>query len=214
MMSPSRLASWVKRVPKSTVLFELHFISGDDTSELLQSWNVSEVRADTDSWCEGVLGICQDDCNEQRELESRYKLIAHSKEKAVASQAIRVKPSEDSSLDDPLGVGSTAGHSTNAQLVRMNEVMLRMQVGSLKRIFDGYNNLIDVQAKEIASLRRRETEMVEAVQLAAIKQLGLEEDEQRSSVALAKLGTLLEKHAPDFFSKFAQTVTQNGIPEV
>lgn len=214
MMSSSRLASWVRRSPANTDSFQLHFISGDDTSELLQTWAKSEAREKTEAFCDAVLQLCQDDCNEERELESRYRLLAFAGEKPVSSQTIRVKPTEDKSLEDPLGIGSSAGHSTNAQLVRMNEVMLRMFVSSLKGTFDGYKQLLEAQAAEIVSLRSQQMEMQQAVQVAAIKQLDIDGDEQRSQVALQKLGGFLEKYAPEFISAFAGKVAENGVPEV
>jgi hypothetical protein len=216
MMSPGRLAKWVLRAPKNTDNYQLYFLSGDETSELLQTWEKSEVWSQkTDEFCESVLALCQDDCNEERRLESRYRLAAFAGEKVVAQQTIRVKPSDDGVLDDPLGIGATAGHSTNNQLVRMNEVTLRMFVSYLKTSLDGWKAIIDAQSREIVQLREQIHEITTVLQAATLRQLDVDtEDSARSKVALDKLANLIEKHAPQFLGYVAETVSEKGVPSV
>jgi hypothetical protein len=215
MMSPNRLARWVRDVYKKTDQFQLYFLSGDDSSEILQTWDVSEVReteAGTIAWCEQVLALCQDDCDNEREIDSRYRLIAIKGGAEIGGRVSKHKPSGD--RVDPLGINGNAGNNANDQLRRMNEAFLRIHVQSLAGIFEGYKTLLATQAKEITLLREQQREMSEAVQAAAIKSLDLSEDDQRSSVALTKLAGVLEKVAPEFMTSFAAHVANGGIPEV
>lgn len=215
-MSPSRLAAWVREALPKAEQFQLYFLSGDDTRELLQTWETVEVRdSDTEHWCERVLALCQDDCNNERELESRYRLISIVAGQESGGRVTKHKPTNDRILEDPLSIGGSGfGNNANDQLRRMNECLLRMYVSSLKGIFDGYKELLSTQSKEISHLREQHREMSEAVQLAAIKTLGLEESEQRSSIAMTKLASVIEKAAPEFMAAFAGKVAETGIPEV
>jgi hypothetical protein len=183
----------------------LVFISSGDTEEPVQSWAISELKENSpDAIASLVLETCQDDCD-QREHSCRYSLRAAEKE-VLAATVIKCSPSESR---DPLEVGSSAGSGAMAQLVRMNEAMLRAHIQSFGILMSGYKALLENQQGEINSLRRREQVAAEIIQQAASNALSIDVDEGQKGVAIARLADFAEKLAPIILEKFSG---QSGGP--
>lgn len=214
-MTPSRLAAWLTPIKDKISHVQLYFLSGDETADLLQTWEITLVcDMGIEAFFTDALTVCQEDCNELREMDSRYKFVALSDEKANSSRVHRCKPTNDAISADPLGIGANGGNTVIGQLVRMNEAMLRMQIQSWGNVMTGFKQLLLEQRQEINEMRGREREMQVAIQEAVLKSLSVDEGEHRQSVAVDKLVKLAEEHLPGFIAGVAQTVSDKGVPEV
>lgn len=206
-MNVSRLASWIRRKPQLTHSYQLVFISGEETEEPVQSWTKDELEeVDTDDFAALVIQTAQDDCD-TRELVSRYYFRCCDVDgKTLASQTLKQRPA--STENDPLSIDGQAGNSALQQMVRANEVFLRLLVGNQAAISNGYKQLLTAQATEIASLRKREQLAAEIIQRAAVEAMGSDHDDAQQSVALTKLVSLAETALPTVLESLAK----HGVP--
>jgi hypothetical protein len=208
-MNVSRLASWVRRKPGLTHAFQLVFISGDDTEESVQTWTKDELEdVDTDDFASLIIQTAQDDCD-TRELVSRYYLRCVDVDgRTLASQTLKQRPA--SVENDPLNIDGQAGNSALQQMVRCNEVFLRLLVANQSNIAQGYKQLLQAQGAEIAQLRKREQLAAEIIQRAAVDAMGATVDDAHQSVAMAKLVTLAETALPSIVEALAHGAIPKG----
>jgi hypothetical protein len=200
-MSPRRLSAWVRRRLSDSHYIALYYIPQGGEDELVATWNLKEELKDStdDQIAEIVVASAQDDCD-CREMECRYSVrtLDTSKEQ-IASTVVKQRP-QDAPVD-PLDIGPAATNSAISQLVRMNEVQLRLQVQSWGQVINGYNTLISAQQNELAMMRKREAKAAEIIEQATMRALEVDERDTEENLAISRLAEFAERIAPIVLEK-------------
>jgi len=215
-MNVSKLSSWIRRRPGDATILQLVWLSQAEGEEPVDIWQLAELKDHSpDSIAELVLDSAQNDCDE-REYSSRYQLRACTEDKVLSGFVIKCQPEGDEARD-PLDIGKAAANSTNAQLVRTVEVLLRSHVQSYALLVNGYKHLLENQQDEIKSLRRREQAAADVIQTAANIAMGQEADASVHGEALAKFAEFVEKYGPPIVDRIVNSPTNGtskGMPSV
>lgn len=207
-MNTQKLASWIRRRPGETIALALYYSTPSDTLEPVCEWTLKDLAGEPDETvANAILIVAQDDCDE-REIVARYSLQAVGDKNAVLrTQVLKCYPDNSNKRPDPLDVGDVAANNAISQMVRMNEILVRMMVNGQVTLLNGYKQLIEAQAAEIHSLRYRERAANEILQAAG----SIDPHAEQKNEALTKLVTLAEKWAPSIVAGWSGG---NGAPAV
>jgi|WetSurSiteA1Bulk_404760.scaffolds.fasta_scaffold03465_3 hypothetical protein len=205
-MNVTRLAPWVTRQRNNATSWQLRFISGESTEEVVRSWSDGELSDMSDrSFAELLLATSQDDCDCRELPDCRYRVIASTTDHEIAGTVIKCRPTD--ARPDPLEISDTAGNSSLQQMVRMNEAMLRVIISSFGSTIEGFRSLIFDQRKEITELRLREKALANMYEKVIAAQID-EDGSSGSSHAMGKLSELVEKVGPTIIAE----VMKKGVP--
>lgn len=207
-MSPRRLTAWLKRRFGESEYIALVYVSQGETEEDVATWGLKqELRELTDEQIADIIvGCAQEDC-EGREMTSRYSVRYLGADKKVLGSTV-IKQSPQEAPPDPLDIGPAATNTAIAQLVRMNEVQLRLQVQSWGQVISGYNSLISAQQNELAILRKREARSAEVIETATMQLLKVDEGMAEENIALNKLGEFAERIFPVLIERLTTAPTE------
>ena len=201
MMSPSRLAAWLRQLPRNVDKYVIIWLPpSDDSDEKVLATYPSYAESETthENFAETVLSEVQSHCDTAGSV-CRYDIRAIQGEKEVlSSRTVRSVPRSPDELPDPLSISNNpiAANTAMQQMVRMNEAALRLHVQSFGMIQAAWKEILEVQKQQIETLLERETQLANNVLLQLANQSDVEESEIRKSNALNKLTDLLETYAP------------------
>lgn len=202
MMSPQRLAAWLRQVPKSTETYIVVLLPPDEdpTKEktIAQFPGYAEADLPHVEFASQVLENIQSHCD-GTDHACRYEVRALIHKDVMSSRIVRATPSpEEGGANDPLGIGNNPISANNAtqQLVRTIEALLRQQWQSFGMINTAWKEVLMIQAEQIEALRKREAQLADNVLLEIARQADIEESDINKTHALNKLTDMLEKYAP------------------
>lgn len=152
-MDVARLAKWLSRLPGP----QIHHLSlvylSISGEEPVRSWVLAElspelVRSERELTVE-ILEAAQEDCD-GREAVSRYSLRAMNEaDERHSAKVLKCRPSNST---DPEGIGDPSAAGIVANVLRHNEALMRVTVGSVSTILDAQQQIIAIQAKQIENL--------------------------------------------------------------
>jgi hypothetical protein len=213
MMSPSRLAAWLKQVPRAIDYYVIVLLPTDEDPEkektIAQYPGYAEAEKDHVQFAETLLAEIQSHCDTINQV-SRYEVRALQKNETMTSRIVRCVP-KDVDTRDPLRInlGPAEGNNSSQQLVRTIEALLQVNVASFGMIQTAWKEILSTQADQIEALRRRETELANTVLVEISRQNDIEESDINKTRALNKLTDMIEKYVPTILSN----LTGEDIPE-
>jgi hypothetical protein len=214
MMSPSRLAAWLRQVPHDIEYFVIVLLPTDDDpnkeKSIAQYPGYAEAEKDHVEFAREVLEEIQSHADSTNQV-NRYEVRALIKKEVMTSRIVRGIPSPADSLPDPLDInhGPAAANSSAQQLVRTIEALLRVNVQSFGMIQNAWKDILATQAEQIESLRKRESKLADTVLVEISRQNEIDESDINKTRALNKLTDMIEKYAPLVLSN----LTGEEIPE-
>lgn len=200
MMSPSRLAAWLRQT-RNIDLFLIVLLPTDEDPEhekvIAQYPGYAEAEKDHVDFATTVLDEIQSHCDTIAQV-GRYEIRACQKSEVTTSRIVRCVPNPTDPTRDPLriNIGPAEGNTSAQQLVRTIEALLQVNVASFGMIQTAWKNILDTQAEQIEALRRRESQLAETVLIEISKQADTEESDLNKTRALNKIGDMIEKYAP------------------
>lgn len=201
MMSPSRLAAWLRQVPRDIEYYCIVLLPTDEDPEkekpIAQFPAYAEAEKDHVDFATQVLEEIQSHCDTTNQV-NRYEVRALIKKETMTSRIVKCVPSPAEMLPDPLDIthGPTAANTSSQQLVRTVEALLRINVQSFGMIQNAWKDILQTQAQQIESLRRREAQLADTVLVEISRQNDMEESDLNKTKALNKLTEMIEKYAP------------------
>ena len=193
-MSPERIRSWLNRVPKAAAqLLLLYEAVGQ--KEVVCAWGKDELAGNGGA-AEMICDAAQEHCNDLAG-PARYLLQwVSSESNKLSSKLIRAKPDHDEDEDGgPLAAGKLEDPTIAGvvgQVLRHQEAMARMYVGSMSGILSNMQQMLTLQQEQI----RNQAQRARAAERA--NEAG---DTDQESIARAEA-----------MVKFTEAITQHVIP--
>ena len=198
-MNQTRLEAWLRRAPSDFTGLALIYISTDETEEVVNTWPRAELPESEEVLCSSILSICQDYSNDARHT-CRFRLQYEKDGRQLKATGIISRALD---ADDPLNV-DTEGRSASSQMVRMNEVQLRLLVAGYQNVINGHKGVIE-QVQAANTNLREENKALRELFIAKLK---LDDDAEatetqiKQQAALDKFFQLCEKYGPAALAKW------------
>jgi hypothetical protein len=154
IVGPDRIRAWLKRAPKNAARVQA-LLQQLNVSDVVASWETAELR-DGDG-ARMIADALQDHCNDLG-APARYSLqICDAKEKVIATKVVRASPSEtldDEDEEDSKGkkVDDASIAGVLAQILRHQEAMARMYIGSQGGVLRNMQEMLELQSSQIKEL--------------------------------------------------------------
>lgn len=196
-MNITRLQAWLRRPPSDYSDFAIIFCG--DSEEVVLTWQRDELPQSEGILAEDILKVCQDYANDKR-TTCRFRVQFQKDGNQLKATGI-ISRAVDS--DDPLNV-DTDGRDASSQMVRMNEVQLRLVVGSTGDVIRGFKEILTQVRDENRALREENKALREMM----IAKLSEDADAEKTEIeikqqqALDKFMQLAEKYGPGLLAKY------------
>lgn len=205
MMSPARLAAWLKQVPRNVETYTITLLPQDEDpakEKVISTYPAFGSNEKTHlEFASEVLGEIQSHCDNNN-IVCRYEVRAIAKKEILTSRIVRCTPTPTDQIlaSDPLDINPNqnpiSANTATQQLVRTIEALLRTNVQSFGMIQNAWKDVLEIQSQQIDALLKREAQLADSVLVEIAKQGDLEEHELRKSQAFNKLSDMAEKYLP------------------